>query len=209
MSAKVTMLSVAAVAIVGGILAGMILSRKPSPVQLPTPEINEPVKLVAVETTPTAQAQEVAPAEPGLSSVETAPVIETAKPGANAKPAQNNPSPANTGKKPRQLVDPAAREALALVGFDRDAEAYWLEAIYDASLPDNEREDLMEDLNEDGLSDPKNPGPQDLPLIISRLALIEEIVPHADEFMLRHLGEAYKDLINLADRTQGGGQPVR
>lgn len=98
---------------------------------------------------------------------------------------------------------------MSLVGIDPEAEAYWLEAIFDASLPAKEREDLMEDLNEDGLSDYKHPGPQDLPVILNRLAIIEEILPHADEFMVRHLGEAYKDLVNLASITQGGGLPVR
>jgi len=113
-------------------------------------------------------------------------------------------------QKPKEpLRDPVAREALARVGADPAAEAYWLGAIFDASLPENEREDLMEDLNEDGLSDRKNPGPQDLPLIMNRLVLIEEILPFADDFMVTHLGEAYKDLVNLANITQGGGAPVR
>ena len=44
---------------------------------------------------------------------------------------------------------------------------------------------------------------------MNRLAIIEQIVPHADEFMLRHLAEAYQDLVNLAQITQGGGKPVR
>ena len=113
-------------------------------------------------------------------------------------------------KKPKEpLHDPDARVAMSLVGIDPEAEAYWLGAIFDSSLPENEREDLMEDLNEEGLSDHKRPGPQDLPLIFNRLAIIEEVLPHADEFMVMHLGEAYKDLLNLAEITQGGGTPVR
>jgi len=98
---------------------------------------------------------------------------------------------------------------MSFVGMDSEAEAYWLGAIFDSSLPDNEREDLMEDLNEEGLSDHKRPGPQDLQVILNRLAIIEEILPHADRFMVTHLGEAYKDLVNLAEITQGGGAPVR
>jgi len=58
-------------------------------------------------------------------------------------------------------------------------------------------------LNEDGLSDPKHPGPEDLPLIVNRLAIIEEIAPNADPFMQEHLGEAYKDLNNML-----AGRPV-
>ena len=115
--------------------------------------------------------------------------------------AQNlSSAPHAKGKKPVQ--DPAARVALSLVGADPDAEAYWMSAISDPNLPDQEREDLMEDLNEDGLSDPKHPGSADLPLILNRIALIEEIAPTADPFMQEHLGEAYKDLNDmLAGKT--------
>ena len=55
-----------------------------------------------------------------------------------------------------------------------------------------------------GLSDPKHPGPEDLPVILNRLAIIEQLVPQADPFMLEHLGEAYKDLNNLL-----AGKPVQ
>ena len=87
--------------------------------------------------------------------------------------------------------------ALTYVGEDPYAEAYWLEAIFDTNLPDKERDDLMEDLNEAGFADPRHPGPDDLPLIVNRIGIIEEVAPYADEFMLPHLGEAYKDLVNL------------
>jgi len=131
-------------------------------------------------------------------------------------PQPNKAAPANKGapallpnkssKEP--LHDPAARVAMTTVGIDPEAESYWLGAVFDSNLPKSEREDLMEDLNEAGLSDPKHPGPQDLPVILNRLALIEEMLPFADDFMVEHLGEAYKDLCNLADITQGGGEPV-
>jgi hypothetical protein len=103
------------------------------------------------------------------------------------------------GKTPKNLEDPIARIALAYVGNDWDAEAYWAEAIFDPSLPDKEREDLMEDLNEEGFLDPHHPSPDELPLILARLQLIEEIAPTADEFMRPHLAEAYKDLVNMLD----------
>ena len=124
-------------------------------------------------------------------------------------PQQNvfqTPKPAKT-KPP--LQDPLARAAMSLVGADPGAEAYWLEAIFDSSLPKQEREDLIEDLNEEGLSDHKRPGPGDYPLIMNRLAIIEEIAPYSDEFMLNHLQEAYKDLVNLSQVALGGGLPVQ
>jgi hypothetical protein len=137
------------------------------------------------------------------------PATPTRSISGTASQLQDRPVPIPAKKPKPPLQDPVARVAMSLVGADPDAEAYWLEAIFDSSLPDGEREDLMEDLNEEGLSDHKRPGPEDFPLIVNRLALILEIAPEADEFMLRHLGEAYKDLLNLAAVTQGGGEPVR
>lgn len=108
------------------------------------------------------------------------------------------------------LKDPVAREALSLVGLDPEAEAYWLAAINDLSLPANERQDLIEDLNEEGLADPRHPTPDDLPLILNRIALIESIGPDAaDEVNADAFIEAYKDLLNLAELAMGGGEPVK
>ncbi len=92
--------------------------------------------------------------------------------------------------------DPEARSALSLVGSDPNATAYWASAINDPTLPSEERKDLIEDLNEDGLSDPKHPGPQDLPLIMNRLQLIEEFSPNSmDSVDKIAFAEAYKDLL--------------
>ena len=41
-------------------------------------------------------------------------------------------------------------------------------------------------------------------VILNRLRFIEDIAPCADDFMLEHLAEAYKDLVNIL-----AGQPVR
>lgn len=98
------------------------------------------------------------------------------------------------------IQDPIARAALSLVGADANAEEYWIAAINDPTLSKTERQDLIEDLNEDGLSDPKRPGPQDLPLILSRLELIEALAPYAmDQVNANAFAEAYKDLANLAN----------
>jgi len=69
--------------------------------------------------------------------------------------------------------------ALSFVGAEPEAEAYWYAAINDPSLSPQERQDLIEDLNEDGLSDPKHPAPEDLPVILSRIRLIGLAAPYA------------------------------
>jgi hypothetical protein len=92
---------------------------------------------------------------------------------------------------------------LNFVGSDPDADSYWIGAINDSSLPAEERNDLIEDLNEDGLSDPRHPTAQDLPLILRRIRLIEQLVPLAmDDVNRDAFAEAYKDLTGLLN-----GQP--
>ncbi len=123
-------------------------------------------------------------------------------PAKPAHPIRKNDRPAQA-KPP--LQDPDARLALSFVGVDPMAEQYWMAAINDPDLPAEERKDLIEDLNEDGLSDPKHPGPEDMPLIVSRLRLIETLAPEAmDTVNAGAFAEAYKDLSNLL-----AGQPAQ
>lgn len=145
--------------------------------------------------------------EPSTSSAETA--VMTVQP-VKVAPAPPHPesatasTPPNTKPPKEPLRDPDARDALALVGLDPSAEQYWLTAIYDTSLPDKEREDLMEDLNEVGFADPENVTANDLPLIVNRMQIIEELEPNLnDSFMSEHLGEAYKDLANMYAKAAG------
>ena len=151
------------------------------------------------------------------------PAITTQPPGTTQAPASAKASGptkrnesgtatrANTGARAKEaLKDPTARLALAWVGTDPAAEAYWYEAINDPNLPPNERKDLIEDLNEDGLADPKHPTADDLPLIVRRLSIIETAGPAAmDQVNADAFQEAYKDLVNLANLAMGGGEPVR
>jgi hypothetical protein len=136
------------------------------------------------------------------------PVIETQPPFQPMKIAKVKKAAAKAGspaKAKAPIQDPDARAALSLVGVDPEAEAYWMGAVNDPSLPAEERKDLIEDLNEDGLSDPKHPGPEDVPLIVNRLRLIEELAPNAiDQVNMDAFAEAYKDLNNLL-----AGNPVK
>ena len=103
----------------------------------------------------------------------------------------------------RNATNPRARTVLALVGADFEAETYWLNAINDPATPAKERADLIEDLNEDGISDPARPARKDLPLINSRIALIERLLPSAkDEVNAAAFREAHKDLVKMRDRLQ-------
>lgn len=99
------------------------------------------------------------------------------------------------------ISEPLARLALSLVGTDPDAEFVWALAINDPNLAPDERKNLIEDLNEDGFPDPKNLTAEDLPLIVSRLQLIEDLAPDAmDDANADAFAEAYKDLTNMYAR---------
>jgi hypothetical protein len=136
-----------------------------------------------------------------------------AKEGTNP-PSNTEPEHANVRIDPRSAVAvvPAkqtpqvtadvyyaqAREALSLVGADPDAEEFWIAAINDPSLSAKQREDLIEDLNEEGFEDPKHPTEEELPLIVNRLLTIEELAPNAmDQVNADSFAEAYKDLWNM------------
>jgi hypothetical protein len=113
-------------------------------------------------------------------------------------PSAVHPNQPRRGK--RELQDPAAREALALVGADAKAEEHWLKAINNPNLPAKEREDLIEDLNEVGL-DPKNLSANDLPLILKRIAIVEKLEA-MDDVNAAAIKEAHKDLTRMRDRLQ-------
>jgi len=143
--------------------------------------------------------------------VAVAPVVDVPPPPPPPKadvPPAAKPPPAAPPGMPRSpkppLQNPEAREALSLVGYNLAAEAVWQQAINDPSLPAEERKDLIEDLNEDGFADPHNVTPDELPLILSRLELIEELMPQAmDTTNEEAFREAYKDLVNMYRRVVG------
>jgi hypothetical protein len=82
-----------------------------------------------------------------------------------------------------------------------NATLYWTQAINNPELSDPERKDLIEDLNEDGFPNPKRITQADLPLIESRLAIIELLAPEAmDKVNADAFQEAHKDLVNMRNR---------
>jgi hypothetical protein len=202
---KRSILLIGLMVVVGCVVAGILNHRQPvTPQSQVTPTVvQEPVPTAPVPAAlapePVLDAQSppaiTQPPEPEPRSAQP-----TRRPTQVAAEPPPPPRPQSTARPQRQLQDPLARVALAFVGVDPEAEEYWLEAIFDPSLPNGkEREDLMEDLNEVGFEDPHHPGPDDLPLIVSRLDLIEEVAASGDidDFMIEHLAEAYKDLANM------------
>jgi len=191
-------LVVAAVAIISAAAIKAVLERHP------TSELDQ--RQTESNSSATARVQ-----QPRVVAITKSNLIAAVARNTSNPSIQNIPTNASAGKPAMEpLMDPFARIALAFVGEDPDAEDYWFAAINDLSLPANERQDLIEDLNEEGLSDPKHPTVDDLPLIFNRLALIETIAPDAaDDVNAAAFDEAYKDLLNLVALAMGGGQAVK
>lgn len=215
---KTWVLVLAAVGLAAALVAGAVMIFRPAPLAStarPTAPVDRTIPLKAD------RGQEPPVAEPAMEppreerpapEVAVAPVADVPQPPplppkVDVPPAAKQP-PAAPPKMPRApkppLQNPEAREALSLVGFNLAAEAVWRGAINDPALPAEERKDLIEDLNEDGFADPKNITPDDLPLILSRLELIEELLPQAmDTTNEEAFREAYKDLVNMYRRVVG------
>ena len=131
------------------------------------------------------------------------PAAKPPAPTPSTTPSPSPPAAPRSGKK-LPIIDRDAREALKRVGADHDAEQRWMQAINNPLLSPEERQDLIEDLNEDGLSNPSKPGVADLPLINSRLRLIDELQPSAmDRVNADAFQEAKKDLLNMQKKLAG------
>jgi hypothetical protein len=185
-----------------GMLALLLVGNRPVTRQAPLPS----AKIVSETTTVAAPAKaNPLPANP-RAVVENS-VLEVRSPGPAGSGVKTQVV-AQVKKTPtKKLVqDPISRDALKLVGMDAEAELYWFAAIHDETLPKSERQDLIDDLNEEGLPDPKHPTPDDLPLLLSRLEILEELVPTLGGDL--EWQESYNDLVNLVALATGRGKPV-
>jgi hypothetical protein len=163
-----------------------------APAQKVVPLENKLKPVPAPQTAEATAPVEKAPAEKSVAPPEAVPQTPPVKAGNNAN-ARSPQTVAANG-----IGDPLARDALSLVGADPSAEVYWIAAINNPNLASDERRELIEDLNQDGFADTKNLGADDLPLIVNRLQLIEELWPDAmDEVNAAAFQEAYKDLLNM------------
>jgi hypothetical protein len=191
-STQVTFLAELA-AVIGCIVIGYLVAHRP-----PSGSA-DPKSQALPETRPLAKSTpEIPPPLTKAALADTTPVA--AGDTAPQKTAQTNVAPTDPPIviNGYEVQDPLARIALSEVGSDPVAEVYWMGAINDPTLPAEERKDLIEDLNEDGLSDSQHPTAQDLPVIMRRLQLIDQLAPNAmDDVDRDAFGEAYKDLVGL------------
>ena len=198
---KIVFVALAA-AILCGVVGVLVLKRETSS---PTvPELTKADKEVESARPDDAARPVEPPATPPqqrLSQENLTPSINESQTPAQANRSMQRPAQAPQGTIPVQPAteEAIARMALSYVGADADAETYWYGAINNPNLSAQARQNLIGDLNEDGLSDPQNPTADDLPLILNRIQLIESVAWDAmDEVNAAAFQEAYKDLVNLA-----------
>ena len=165
--------------------------------EIQKPALENPTTTKEVKTTPTKSVEIEVVREAKTSARET--VIE------QAAPAQNNPIV--------QTREPSAceiaREALNTVGLDPVAEKVWLDTINNLENPAKDRKNLIEDLDTTGFKSHRNPTPDDIALIQSRLALIEKYAPSAvDSINAAAFQEAKKDLTRMLAKATAQIQPA-
>ena len=99
--------------------------------------------------------------------------------------------------------EPLARVALAFAGADPQANTLYQKAINDMGLSKDQRRNLIEDLNQDGFADRRNPTPGDQRLIQNRLNMIDQLAPNAaDQINAAAFQEAKKDLLKMLDQSK-------
>jgi hypothetical protein len=108
-----------------------------------------------------------------------------------------------------RVVDPDSKEALgrvalAYVGANEQAIQLYHSAINDPSLSPDQRRNLIEDLNQDGLSNRRNPTADDLKIIANRYELTQAYLqqPYVqnDPVATAAFQEALKDLTQMLQR---------
>jgi hypothetical protein len=101
--------------------------------------------------------------------------------------------------------EPLARVALAYVGANDQALELYHAAVLDPALKPDQRRELVEDLNTDGLSNKKTPTPEDLKIIANRYAItqayLQQDYVQNDNVLNKAFHEADKDLRNFLQKA--------
>ena len=101
--------------------------------------------------------------------------------------------------------EPLARVALAYVGANDQAMELYHAAVLDPALQPDQKRELVEDLNQDGLGSSKNPTADDLKIIANRYALtqayLQQDYVQNDKVLNAAFREADKDLRRMLERA--------
>ncbi len=105
--------------------------------------------------------------------------------------------------------EPLARLALTYVGANEQAAELFHTAVLDQTLTPDQKRNLVEDLNQDGLSNTRNPTPEELKIIANRYKLTQAYLQQDyvlnDKLLNAAFREADKDLRNMLQRAAAAG----
>ncbi|HOX58412.1 MAG TPA: hypothetical protein P5205_15220 [Candidatus Paceibacterota bacterium] len=108
--------------------------------------------------------------------------------------------------------EPLARLALTYVGVNDQAAGLFHTAVFDQTLTPDQKRNLIEDLNQDGLSNTRSPTPEELQIITKRYELTQAYLQQDyvlnDKLLNAAFREADKDLRNMLQRAAAAA-PVR
>lgn len=109
------------------------------------------------------------------------------------------------------VKEPLVRSALAFVGVNDQALQVFGQAVRDPALQGEVIRNLVEDLNQDGIRNEKQPTPEDLKLIANRYALTQRYLQQDfvlnNKALLEGFREADKDLRNMLQRAAAPPKP--
>jgi hypothetical protein len=129
------------------------------------------------------------------SSVVTAAVDRPLEPAASTVVENPNPDREAVESRANELL---ARLAVDSVGLDPDADQYWLAGINDPRVAAEDRQELIEALSQAGFADARQTTAEDLPLIATRIALLEEVSPTAiDQVNASAFQDVYHQLLEM------------
>lgn len=107
--------------------------------------------------------------------------------------------------------EPLARVALSFVGVNPQAVDLFHTAVLDPALLPDQRRNLVEDLNQDGISNRKAPTPEDLQIITKRFELTQAYLQQDyiqnDNLLNAAFREADKDLRKMLERAAAANPP--
>jgi hypothetical protein len=123
------------------------------------------------------------------------------QPQSGVEPLANQQS--DSAQSPQELAA-QAQAALSLVGSSQEANAYWYAAVNNPGVPALERTVLIAALSEAGFEDRNNLTEDDLPLILSRIAILRRLAENPlDQANAAAIEAAYNELVDMAAEVTG------
>lgn len=133
----------------------------------------------------------------------SAPGRRISKPKTPVQPVEQPTETQTTSPNPVQQAA-LARESLTMVGVSAEANEYWFAAVNNPEVPTIQRQVLIAALSEVGFEDPNNPTEEELPLIMSRITLLQRLAQNPlDQASATAIQATSAALVDMAAQVTG------